>query len=107
LLTDDAIVVRGGRNRPENIARATGVHPSGVKGVLVEAADGLTIGEIAAEIPHGQIGVTNVGRVRAAGGDVIQTSGRSPNHATFTGLSPDRASELLTPTMPNPGKGAD
>jgi len=29
-------------------------------------------------IPHGQIGVTTVGEVRNAGGDVIRTSGRSP-----------------------------
>lgn len=81
-LPDDALVVRGGKNRPEDIARGTGVHPSGVAGVSVESAGGLNVGELAANIPHGQVGVTTVGKVRAAGDDVIRTGGRSPNHAT-------------------------
>lgn len=104
-LPDEALVVRGGRNRPEDIARATGTHPSGVTGVSVESAAGLTVGQLAAGVPHGQVGVTTVGAVRAAGGDVVRTSGRSPNHATMTGLTPDRASGLLTPTVPNPAAG--
>ncbi|WP_219898477.1 hypothetical protein [Phormidesmis priestleyi] len=36
IIPDDAIVVRGGRNRPEDIQRATGTHPSGVTGISVE-----------------------------------------------------------------------
>jgi hypothetical protein len=104
VLPDDALVVRGGRNRPEDIARGFGVHPSGVPGVSVESAGGLTVAELAAGIPHGQVGVTTVGRVRAAGGDVIRTSGRSRNHATLTGLTPEQASALLTPTAPNPAR---
>jgi hypothetical protein len=55
-------------------------------------------------IPHGQVGVTIIAAVRQAGGDVIRTSGRSPNHATLTGLSPEKISDLLTPTMPNPSR---
>ena len=94
-LPDDAPVVRGGRNRPEDIESGTGTHGSGVTGVSVESAAGLTIGELAATIPHGQIGVTTVGEVHAAGGDVIRTTGRSPNHATLTGVSPETASKLL------------
>lgn len=78
-IPDDALVVRGGRNRPEYIRRGTGTHP------------------------NGQIGVTTVGEVRQAGGDVIRTSGRSPYHATLTGLTPEQASQLLRPTIPNPG----
>jgi hypothetical protein len=66
----------------------------------------LTVEQLAANIPHGQVGVTTVGKVRAAGGDVIRTSGRSPNHATLTGLTPEQASELLTPTEPNPARKA-
>lgn len=104
VLSDDAFVVRGGRNRPEDIESGLGTHKSGVTGVSVESQGGLTVAELAARIPHGQIGVTTVGKVRAAGGDVIRTSGRSPNHATLTGLSPEEASELLTPTMANPSK---
>lgn len=101
-IPDDALVVRGGRNRPEDIRRSTGTHPSGVTGVSVECAVGLTVAELAAAIPHGQVGVTTVGDVRKAGGDVIRTSGRSPNHATLTGLTPEQASKLLTPTISNP-----
>lgn len=101
-IPDDALVVRGGRNRPEDIRRSTGTHPSGVTGVSVECAAGLAVAELAAAIPHGQVGVTTVGDVRKAGGDVIRTSGRSPNHATLTGLTPEQASKLLTPTISNP-----
>lgn len=103
-IPDDALVVRGGRNRPEDLANGLGTHPAGVTGVSVESAPGLTVPELAAMIPHGQVGVTTVGRVRAAGGDVIRTSGRSPNHATLTGLTPQRMSDLLRPTEPNPNR---
>lgn len=101
-IPDDALVVRGGRNRPNDVERGMGTHPSGVTGVSVECAAGLSVQELAVNIPNGQIGVSNVGAVRAAGGDVIRTSGRSPHHATLTGLSPDEASRLLTPTIANP-----
>jgi len=98
--------VRGGQNRPADIIRGTGTHPSGVTGVSVECAVGLSVTEIATAIPHGQIGITTVGAVRQAGGDVVRTMGRSPNHATVTGLTPDQMSRLLTPTTPNPTREA-
>lgn len=101
-IPDDALVVRGGRNRPEDIRRGTGTHPSGVTGISVECAVGLTVTELAEAIPHGQIGVITVSEVRQADGDVIRTSGRSPHHATLTGLSPAAASDLLTPVVANP-----
>jgi hypothetical protein len=41
-------------------------------------------------VPHRQIGVTAVGAFRQAGGDVIPMSGSSSNHATLTGLSPEK-----------------
>ncbi len=97
-------MVRGGRNRPEDIQRGTGTHPSGVTGISVECAVGLSVAELASAIPHGQVGVTTVGEVRQVGGEVIRTSGRSPNHATMTGLSPDIISSLLTPTITNPAR---
>jgi hypothetical protein len=104
IIPDEALVVRGGRNRPEDIQRGTGTHPSGVTGVSVECGAGLTVAELAAAIPHGQVGVTTVGEVRQAGGDVIRTSGRGPNHASLTGLTPEQASGLLTPAIPNPAQ---
>jgi hypothetical protein len=88
----------------EDIQRATGTHPSGITGISVECAVGLSVAELAATIPHGQVGVTTVGEVRSSDGDVICTSGRSPNHATLTGLTPEKTSLLLTPTIPNPSQ---
>jgi hypothetical protein len=103
-IPDDALVVRGGRNQPEDLRRGTAIHPAGVTGVSVDSAAGLSVDDLAAMIPHNQIGVTTVGAVRAAGGDVVPTSGRSPNHATLIGLTPESASQLLTPTTANPAK---
>ena len=98
--------MRGGRNHPIDIVRGTGTHPSGVTGVSVECAVELSVAELAAAIPHGQIGMTTVGAVRRAGGDVVRTAGRSPYHATLTGLTPEQASRLLTPVIPNPAREA-
>ena len=103
-LPDEAIVMRGGRNLPADVLRGTGTHPSGVTGISVESAVGVSVAELAATIPHGQIGMTTVGDVRKAGGDVIRTTGRSPHHATLTGLTPELISRLLTPTIPNPAR---
>ena len=101
-IPDNAIVVRGGRNLPEDIVRGFGVHPVGIMGVSVECGVGLTLEELCVLIPHGQIGVTTVAAVRAAGGDVVRTSGGSPHHATLTGIDAATASRLLTPTTMKP-----
>lgn len=103
-IPNEALVVRGGRNRPEDIQRATATHPSGITGISVECEVGLSVAQLAVAIPHGQVGVTTVGEVRALGGDVLRTSGRSLSHATLTGLTPEQTSFLLTPTIPNPAK---
>jgi hypothetical protein len=97
-------VVRGGRNQPEDLRRGMRTHPSGVTGASVECTEGLSVEELAAAIPHGQLGVTTVGAIRAAGGDVVRTSGHSPPHATLVGLTPEAASSLLTPTIANPAR---
>ena len=99
-------MVRGGRNLPADIVRGTGTHPSGVTGVSVECAVGVSVAALAAAIPHGQIGVTTVRAVRQRGGDIVRTPGRSPYHATVTGLTPAQISGLLTPTIPNPAREA-
>ena len=103
-IPNDALVVRGGHNRPEDIKRSTGTHPSGITGISVECAVELSVAELAMTIPHRQVGVTTVGEVRSSDGDVIRTSGRSPNHATLTGLTPEQTSLLLTPTIANPSQ---
>ena len=103
-LPDDALVVRGGLNTPDQIAEKMDTHPSGVIGVSAESAPGLTVEQLAANLPHGRVGVTTVGKVREAGGDVIPTRGRSPNHATVTNIGAEELSRLLNPTIPNPAK---
>lgn len=103
-IPDEAVVVRGGRNRPIDIIRGTATHPSGVTGISVECAAGVPVADLATAIPHGQIGVTTVRAVRQMGGDVVRTSGRSLHHATLIGLTPEQTSELLTPTIANPAR---
>ncbi len=101
-IPDKALVMRGGQNRPEDIRRGIGMHPSGVTDISVECALGLSLAGRSKAIPHKQVGITTVGKIREAGGDVICTSGRSPHHATLTDLEPEQASFLLTPTSLNP-----
>jgi hypothetical protein len=115
-LPDDAIVVRGGQNLPESFAQGSGVtlDPGGkVQDVSVNSASGLSVGELTSPnvqtgypgIPHKQIGVTTVGKVRALGGDVAPSPRRSnPNHATLSGLTPEQASSLFRPTVKNPNR---
>ena len=103
-IPDDALVIRGGKNQASDIQRGTGTHPAGIIGVSVESAEGVPVAELARTIPHRQIGMTTVAEVRKAGGDVVRTAGRSPYHATLTGLPPEQVSKLLTPTVPNPGR---
>lgn len=102
-LPDNATVVRGGTNTPELITKGTGTHPSGVTGISVECGT-CSVKTLSKDLPNGQIGVTTVGAVRSAGGDVIKTSGRSPNHATLTGIPAEVSSGLLRPTIKNPNK---
>ncbi len=87
---------------PADILRGTNIHPSGVTGVSVECALGMSVPDLAAAIPHGHIGVTTVRAIRQAGGNVVRTSGRSPYHATVTELTPEQLSHFLTPTVANP-----
>lgn len=72
-IPDEAIVLRGGRNRAEDVRRGTGTHPSGVTGISVECDVGVPLDELGSAIPHGQVGMTTVGAIRAAGGDVVRT----------------------------------
>ena len=115
-LPDDALVVRGGQNLPDSFANGSGVTVDAgdlLQGVSVNAAAGLSVEQLTAPnastgypgIPHNQIGVTTVGAIRAAGGDVVPTPRRAnPTHATLSGITPTQASELFRPTQPNPNR---
>ncbi|MCQ4165838.1 RHS repeat-associated core domain-containing protein [Tahibacter harae] len=106
-LPDEALVVRGGSaqgaNSVDGIAAGTSKHHDvDVTGFSVESAEGATFCDLCRNVIHNQVGTTTVGDIRKAGGDVVPTPGKSPTHATVTGLSPDKASTLLTPTQKNP-----
>jgi hypothetical protein len=115
-LPDDVLVIRGGQNLPDSFANGSGVtiEDGGLlQGVSVNAAAGASVEQLTAVnpttgypgIPHNQIGVTTVGAIRAAGGDVTPSPRRNnPLHATLSGITPERASALFRPTQPNPNR---
>jgi hypothetical protein len=59
---------------------------------------------MAKNLNYNQVGVMTVRVVGAAGRDVNNTGSKSPNHASLTGLTAEKASKLLTPTIKNPNK---
>jgi hypothetical protein len=115
-LPDATFVVRGGQNLPANFAQGSGVTVDAgghIEGVSVNAAPGVSVEELTAPnphtgypgIPHNQVGVTTVGAIRAAGGDVVPSPTRTnPYHATLSGLTLEQASQLFRPTVPNPNR---
>jgi hypothetical protein len=116
MLLDEALVVRGGENKPENFARGSGVtadQDGKLHGVSVNSAAGASIEELTASRPqtgypgilNNQIGVSTVGAIRALGGDVVPSpTVGNPLHATLSGLTPDQAASLFRPTEPNPSR---
>ena len=115
-LPDATFVVRGGQNLPANFAQGSGVivdEGGHIAGVSINAAPGVSVQELTAPnphtgypgLPHKQVGVTTVGAIRAAGGDVVPSPTRTnPYHATLSGLTPEQASQLFRPTIPNPNR---
>jgi hypothetical protein len=113
-LPDEALVVRGGQNLPANFVQGSGVMVDAggrIQGVSVNAAPGVSVQELTAPnrhtgypgIPHNRVGVTTVGAIRAAGGEVLPAPTRTnPYHATLSGLTPEQASQLFRPTVKNP-----
>jgi len=113
-LPGGALVVRGGLNLPENFVKGSGVTVGGnglLLGVSVNPALDLTVDQLTAMNPqtgcpgilNNQVGVTTVGAIRSCGGDVVSSPRRTnPHHATLSGLTPEQASHLFRPTVPNP-----
>lgn len=106
-LPDDAIVVRGGTNKPENFLNGTGVKVDAngnLSGVSVNSAPGKSEVELSQGIWNNQVGVTTVGTVRAAGGDVApKPTINNPYHCEMCGVSATEASGTMT-VKPNPAK---
>lgn len=115
-LPDDALVVRGGLNLPENFAKGSGVSLGAdgkLQGVSVNSAPGKSVQELTAAIPqsgypgipNNQVGVTTAGAIRERGGEVVPSPTRTnPHHATLSGLTPEQASDLFRPTVSNPSR---
>jgi RHS repeat-associated protein len=108
-LSDSALVVRGGLTTADRLASGSGVtvDASGnLSGLSVQSANGASVGDLAGALPNKQIGVTTVGDVRAAGGEVVPDPlPGNPNHCEMCGVTPQKASELFQPQKnPNPLK---
>lgn len=113
-LPDHATVVRGGLNQPKDFAAGSGVTRDSqgkLEGVSVNCRPDMTLDDLTAPIPqtgypgipNGKVGMTTVGKIRELGGDVLSTPTRkNANHATLSGLTPEEASSLFTPTVKNP-----
>ena len=105
-LPDDALVVRGGLNEPDSFSKGTGVTTDAdglLSEVSVQCAPGKTEKELARPLLNGQIGVTTLGQLRAAGGEVDPAPTPSnPNHCLLRGLDAAASSSLFTPTILNP-----
>jgi RHS repeat-associated protein len=103
-LPDQLIVCRGGTCTAERFAAGSGVtidERGLLQGVSVNTGESLRAAS--AGIPNGQVGSTTVGEIRALGGDVIASpSPGNPAHATMGGITPAQATQLFTPTAPNP-----
>jgi RHS repeat-associated protein len=105
-LPDSALVCRGGTCTAERFAKGSGVSVDSagkLQGVSVNSAPGASVKELSKTIPNKQVGVTTVGDVRAAGGNVVP-SGRpgNPTHCTMCGITRQQAEQLFTPTVRNP-----
>jgi len=100
------LVCRGGACTADRFAGGAGVTIDAagrLAGVSVNSALGRTVEELTASIPNKQVGVTTVGAIRAAGGDVIPAPGpNSPFHCQLYGITPVQAERLFTPTRQNP-----
>jgi len=107
-LPDEALVVRGGQNLPQNFSKGSGVsvgENGALNGVSVQSANGVDVKTLSQNIPHNQVGVTTVGDVRAAGGNVVHSpTPGNPHHSTLSGVNANTASDLFRPTIPNPAK---
>jgi|GEM_PF-872552 len=109
-IPDDAIVCRGGSCTAGSFSGGSGVRTSSdgnLSGVSVSSAPGKSVRELTRTIPHNQVGVSTVGAVRRAGGDVIPRPTRNnPNHCELCGISASQAERLFTPTIRNPNRPA-
>jgi hypothetical protein len=75
-----------------------------VTGTTAHSDPGRTVAELSAWIATGQVRVTTVERIEAAGGRVIPTRRNAiqPYHVTITGLTLEELDAVFDPPLPNP-----
>ncbi|MGH8235610.1 MAG: hypothetical protein ACREXP_01160 [Steroidobacteraceae bacterium] len=107
-LSDSALVCRGGLCTADRFAKGSGVtvDASGnLQNVSVQSAAGKTVEQLTIGVKNPKVGVTTVGDVRRAGGDVVPSPNPgNPYHCTLCGIAPQKAEELFTPVIPNPNR---
>ena len=105
-LIEETFVVRGGQCLIENFQKSSEINAADLlEGVSVNSKAGVSIEELSRGIPNGQIGVTTVSKIEAAGGTVKPTPSRNnPYHGDLGGITAEKAHELFTPTRKNPSK---
>ena len=105
-LPDEAVVCRGGTCTAQRFREGSGVSIGGdgrLGGISVNASAQVDLKVLSTSIPNRELGVTTVGAIRIAGGDVISSpSSRNPYHCVMSGLTSEAAQILFTPVQPNP-----
>ena len=92
----------------ENFANGSGVTLNSdgtLNGVSVQSSNNGTVQTLSIPFKNGQVGVTTVADIEAAGGKIVYDgTSYNPNHATVSGLSALQLQDLFTPTIKNPAK---
>jgi hypothetical protein len=76
--------------------------------VSVNCAARRSVRELTATIPNRQVGIMTVGSIRLLGGEITpaptagNTTAGNPFHARLSGITPQQAEALFTPTTANP-----
>lgn len=103
-----SIVCRGGTCLADNFANGSGITQNAngtLNGVSVQSSNSGTVQTLSLPFKNGQVGVTTVSEIEAAGGKVVYDgTSNNPNHATISGLTAQQLQSLFTPTIKNPTK---
>ncbi|EGI78233.1 hypothetical protein, partial [Hylemonella gracilis] len=101
-IPDSTIVCRGGSCTADAFKNGRGV-TSDAAGNLSGISTGIgdSVASASQNIPHTKVGVTTVGDIRAAGGQVDNDHG---NHANVSGITAEQAADLFKNVVKNPNK---
>ncbi|WP_143135386.1 hypothetical protein [Burkholderia ubonensis] len=76
-----------------------------LNGASVQSSNNGTVQTLSIPFKNGQVGVTTVADIEAAGGKIVYDgTSHNPNHATVSGLTARKLQGLFTPTIKNPAK---